>query len=177
MQIEQVKIGELTPYAKNNKEHGEIQINRIANSIKEFGFTQPIVIDKANVIIIGHWRYEAAKKLWLTEIPCLRMEKLSDKQIKKLRILDNKLNESERDLENLKLELDDLWDLNFGDLELTAEDLFPEFDAPEFNPDEYNEEQHNSNGKIQVVIEAQDEDEAEVIKNDVEGLWRKCFIK
>lgn len=177
MEIEQVKIGAITPYSKNNKEHGEIQINRIMNSIKEFWFTQPIVLDKNNIIIIGHWRYEAAKKLWLTEIPCLRMEKLTEKQVKKLRILDNKLNESEWDLENLKLELDELEDLNFGDLEFSTEDLFPEFDAPDFSPDDYDLWEHKKDWKIQVIVEAQDEDEAEVIKNDIEGLGRKCFIK
>jgi hypothetical protein len=65
------------------------------------------------------------------------MEELSDSQIKKLRILDNKLNESEWDLANLKQELDELKDLNIGDLKILKTELFPELDAPEFNPDEY----------------------------------------
>lgn len=65
------------------------------------------------------------------------MEELTDVQIKKLRILDNKLNESEWDLANLKQELDSLKDLNIGDLKILKNDLFPELDAPEFNPEEY----------------------------------------
>jgi hypothetical protein len=65
------------------------------------------------------------------------MEELNETQIKKLRILDNKLNESEWDLANLKQELDELKDLNIGDLKILKNDLFPELDAPEFNPEEY----------------------------------------
>lgn len=65
------------------------------------------------------------------------MEELTDVQIKKLRILDNKLNESEWDSANLKQELDSLKDLNIGDLKILKNDLFPELDAPEFNPEEY----------------------------------------
>ena len=109
MKIEKRLIEWLVPYEFNNKIHDELQINRIANSIKEFGFLQPIVVDKNNVVIIWHWRLEWAKKLWLKEVPCVVMEELTDVQIKKLRILDNKLNESEWDLANLKQELDSLF--------------------------------------------------------------------
>ena len=106
--------------------HSETQINRIANSIKEFGFTQPLVVDKDNVVIIWHGRLEWAKKLWLDKVPVVVMEDLTENQIKKLRILDNKLNESEWDIDNLKLELDWLPDLNIWDLELDVADLFPD---------------------------------------------------
>lgn len=137
MKIIEKDVNALIPYEFNNKIHDELQINRIANSIKEFWFTQPIVIDKNNIVIIGHWRLEAAKKLWLEEVPVVIMEDLTEQQIKKLRILDNKLNESEWDLANLKLELDSLPDLNFWDLELWASDLFEELEIDEFNPDEF----------------------------------------
>lgn len=123
MEIFNEKIGNLIPYEFNNKVHDEIQVNRIANSIKEFWFTQPIVIDKNNIVVIWHWRLEAAKKLWLKEVPCVRMSELNDKQIKKLRILDNKLNESEWNKENLKIDLDDLWDLKFWDIEIDFSEL------------------------------------------------------
>ena len=112
MYIEDSITLDIVPYEFNNKIHDETQINRIANSIKEFWFTQPIVIDKNNVVIIGHWRLESAKKLWLEKVPCVILDELSDKQIQKLRILDNKLNESEYDLANLKMELDSLWEFN-----------------------------------------------------------------
>ena len=135
MKITERKVDALIPYAFNNKVHDEVQVNRIANSIKEFWFTQPLVIDKDNVVIIGHWRLEAAKKLWMEEVPCVIMSDLTEAQVKKLRILDNKLNESEYDLANLRLELESLPDLNFWDLELTSADLFPELDLEEISDD------------------------------------------
>ena len=124
MKIIEKPIDSLIPYEFNNKTHSSKQIDHIANSIKEFWFTQPIVIDKNNVVIIGHWRLEGAKKLWMENVPVVIMEDLSETQIKKLRILDNKLNESEWNVENLKMELEDLPDLNIWDLELEPEDLF-----------------------------------------------------
>ena len=166
MKIEKRLIEWLVPYEFNNKIHDELQINRIANSIKEFGFLQPIVVDKNNVVIIWHWRLEWAKKLWLKEVPCVVMEELTDVQIKKLRILDNKLNESEWDLANLKQELDSLKDLNIGDLKILKNDLFPELDAPEFNPEEYKTKMWCS-----LVIKVKDEWELEMLKKDLDELW------
>lgn len=125
MDIKEISVDQLIPYEFNNKIHDATQVNRIANSIKEFWFLQPIVIDKNNIVVVWHGRLEWAKKLWLKTVPCLMAENLTDEQIKKYRILDNKLNESERDIENLKLELEELPDLNFGDLHLDVSDLFP----------------------------------------------------
>ena len=88
MEIITLKVESLIPYEFNNKIHDEEQVNRIANSIKEFWFTQPLVIDWSNVVIIGHGRLEAAKKLWLKEVPCVKMDNLSETQVKKLRILE-----------------------------------------------------------------------------------------
>lgn len=123
MKIEYLNIENLIPYEFNNKIHDEDQINKIANSIKEFGFLQPVVIDNNNVIVVWHWRVNWAKKIWLTEIPCIRAEELSDAQIKKYRILDNKLNESERNEENLRLEIEELWNLDFGDIHMDLSDF------------------------------------------------------
>ena len=131
MKIEEIELEKLIPYEFNNKIHDATQINRIANSIREFWFLQPLVIDKNNVLIVGHGRLEWAKKLWLKTAPCLRAENLTEEQIKKYRILDNKLNESERDVDNLKLELSDLWDLNIWELELSIEELFPDLNDKE----------------------------------------------
>ena len=148
MKVEEILIEKIIPYEFNNKIHGDRQINMIANSIKEFWFTQPIVIDKDNLVVIWHWRLLAAKKLWMEKVPVVRVDDLTDKQVKKLRILDNKLNESERDIENLKLELDDLWDLNIWDMEIEIEDLFPEpkeksdFSNKEIDPDDLWEFEH-----------------------------------
>lgn len=131
MNIQEISVDKLIPYEFNNKIHDATQVNRIANSIKEFWFLQPLVIDKNNVVIVGHGRLEWAKKLWLKTVPCLMAENLTEQQIKKYRILDNKLNESERDIDNLKLELEELPDLDFWELHLEVSDLFPDLDIAE----------------------------------------------
>ena len=113
MEIEYISPGELKPYEKNAKMHPPEQVEHIANSIKEFGFRQPIVIDADNVIVIGHGRLLAAKRLGLDKVPCVRADDLNEAQIKALRLADNKTNESEWDftilgdeLEELKLDFD-----------------------------------------------------------------------
>lgn len=133
MEIENIAVEKLIPYEFNNKVHDETQVNRIANSIKEFWFLQPIVIDKDNVIIVWHGRLEWAKKLWLKEVPCVRAENLTETQIKKYRILDNKLNESEWNTENLKMELQEIGDLNIWEIEISIEDMFPDVQASMIN--------------------------------------------
>lgn len=135
MQIQEIEIEKLIPYEFNNKIHDETQVNRIANSIKEFWFKNPILIDKNNIIIAWHWRLEWAKKLWLKKVPCIVADDLSEEQVRKFRILDNRLNESERDVENLQIELSTLSDLNIWDLEINIDDefgdLFPEEESEE----------------------------------------------
>lgn len=169
MKVENLNPSNLIPYEFNNKNHDETQVNRIANSIKEFWFTQPVVIDKNNVIIIWHGRVEAALKLWFTEVPCVRMENLTDKQVKKLRIIDNKLNESEWNLTNLKLDLDELGDLDFGDLKISVWEMFPEIDFPTFNPDDISLWWEHDE-RIKITVFAKDEVEAEMIRNDLSNL-------
>lgn len=126
MKVVDLEVSKLIPYDFNNKEHDKEQVNMIANSIKEFGFNQPLVVDANNIVVVGHWRLMAAKELWLEKVPCVKLEDLSDEQVKKYRILDNKLNESDWAELNLRKDLDMLEDMNFGDLELSKEDLFPD---------------------------------------------------
>ena len=126
MKVVDLDVNKLVPYDFNNKEHDKEQVNMIANSIKEFGFLQPLVVDANNVVIVGHWRLLAAKELGLEKVPCIKAEELNEEQVKKYRILDNKLNESGWNEGNLKQELDILEDMNFGDLELSKEELFPD---------------------------------------------------
>lgn len=135
MQIEELSVDSLIPYERNNKIHDVTQVDRIANSIKEFWFLQPIVIDKNNIVIVWHGRLEGAKKLWLEKVPCIRAENLTEKQIKQYRILDNKLNESEYNLANLKAEIDSIWDFNIWDIELSVDDLFDDI----FSVDDFGE--------------------------------------
>lgn len=127
-------INSIKPYSKNAKKHDETQINNVSESIKQFGFVQPIVIDKDNCIIIGHCRYEASKKLNLDKVPCIKVEDLSDKQVKELRLLDNKLNESDWNLELLSEDIIDLefdgFDVDWGITENNEETTIIEDDVP-----------------------------------------------
>lgn len=114
MEIKKLKASEISPYSNNNRKHSEVQIKRIAESISEFGFNQPIVVDESNTILVGHGRYAAALELGLDEVPVVVLESLSEAQKKAYRILDNKLqNESSWDLGNLEEELRELDALGF----------------------------------------------------------------
>ena len=112
------KVSEIKPYKGNAKKHSTTQIKNVAESIRQFGFRQPIVLDKDDVIIIGHCRYEAAKLLNMETVPCNIAAELSEEQVRKLRNLDNKLNESEWDLEMLSLDIEGLdfkgFDIDWG---------------------------------------------------------------
>lgn len=101
-------IKELKPYKKNAKKHSKEQVEQIANSIKEFGFTQPVIIDKNNSVVAGHGRILGAKKAGLKQVPTVCLEELTEEQIKAYRLVDNKLNESEWDNVLLAQELDEL---------------------------------------------------------------------
>lgn len=105
MKVEYFSPGELHPYPQNAKIHSPEQIQRIANSIKAFGWQQPIVIDKDNVVIIGHGRLFAAQELHLDSVPVVRADDLTEDQVKALRLADNKLNESPYDFSKLEEEL------------------------------------------------------------------------
>ncbi len=94
MEIKQVATLDLAPYEKNAKKHSQKQIEQVAQSIKQFGWAQPLAVDKYNVLIIGHCRWEAAKSLGLETVPVVYMENLTPAQTKTLRLADNKLNES-----------------------------------------------------------------------------------
>lgn len=122
MNIVKLKVSDLIPYI-NNPRNNENAVDKVASSIKEFGFKVPIVIDKNNVVVNGHTRLLASKKLGLEEVPCIIADDLTDAQIKALRIADNKTSEyATWDEELLKIELEQLEELNF-DLELTGFEL------------------------------------------------------
>lgn len=120
MQIEQRLLTDLIPYINNSRKHSDDQVAQIAASIKEFGWTNPILVDGDNGIIAGHGRIMAAKKLGMTEVPVIELAHLSNEQRKALIIADNKLAlNSDWDTSLLAIELKDLQDLGF-DLNLTG---------------------------------------------------------
>ena len=112
-----MRLSEIKPYKKNAKKHDETQIKNVMQSIKEFGVVQPIVVDRNNTIIIGHCRYEAMKRLGYDELQedWVKVVDLSEDEAEKLRLLDNKLNESEWDLDLLK---DLVPSIDFSDFEV-----------------------------------------------------------
>ena len=118
MQIENRPISEIIPYGKNAKKHPDKQVLAVANSIKEFGFNQPIVVDKNNVIIVGHGRFLAATFLEMTEVPVLTLD-VSEEQAKAYRLADNKLNESQWDMQ---LVIQELKEMSMPMLDLTGFD-------------------------------------------------------
>lgn len=88
--IKNLPLTDIVPYDKNAKKHGNRQINNVAESIKQYGFVQPIVIDRDGVIVIGHCRALAAKKLGMQEVPCVCVDDLTPEQVNALRLVDNK---------------------------------------------------------------------------------------
>lgn len=138
MNIINKKVKDLIPYEKNTKKHDDKQIKNVAESIKKYGFVQPIVIDKDNVVIIGHCRLLAAKRLKITEVPCVCADDLTPEQVNALRIVDNKSNESEWDLDFLKDELLNIdltdFDFDFGvDLDVLEEKEIIEDEVPDID--------------------------------------------
>lgn len=114
------KVGDLIPYINNSRTHSDDQVAQIAASIKEFGWTNPILVDGDNSIIAGHGRLMAARKLKMDEVPTIELDYLTDVQRKALIIADNKLAlNSDWDLGLLSLELEELQGLDF-DLALTG---------------------------------------------------------
>jgi DNA modification methylase len=124
MKIETIKTSDLVPYARNAKKHDEAQVAKIAGSIKEYGFCNPVLIDKDNGIIAGHGRVMAAQKLGLESVPCIRLGHLTDAQKRAYILADNRLAEigGGWDMEMLKLELEEL-DIPLEDIGFGAEDL------------------------------------------------------
>ena len=114
MQVEQRKIEALIPYVNNSRTHSDEQVAQIAASVREFGWTNPILVDGQNGIIAGHGRLAAARKLGLAEVPVIVLDHLSDAQKKALVIADNKLaSNAGWDDEMLRLELGDLQEMGF----------------------------------------------------------------
>lgn len=115
MEIKQMDIGSIVPYDKNPR-NNDNAVEATANSIKEFGWQQPIVVDKNNVIIVGHTRLKAAESLGLKQVPVLVAESLSDEQVKAYRLADNKTGElADWNLEMLTDELSGIGDLDMSD--------------------------------------------------------------
>ncbi len=137
MNIINIKLSDLKPYERNPRNNKEA-VDYVANSIREFGFKNPIIVDKNNVIVAGHTRYLACKKLGIKEVPCVIADDLTDEQIKAFRLADNKVAEiATWDFDLLDEELNDLLNFDMSDfgfdvgLEEPEEAQEDEFDIDE----------------------------------------------
>lgn len=127
-QVTMVPTDDLKPYKRNAKIHGEEQVEMIANSIQEFGFNNPILVDDSNGVIAGHGRLLAAKKLELEEVPCIYLSHLTEEQKRAYILADNRLAELAEwddavlDLELLNIDDIDMSAFGFGGIEIEDED-------------------------------------------------------
>ena len=169
MNIIYKNVDEVIPY-ENNPRNNDEAVEYVANSIKEFGFKVPIIVDKDNVIVSGHTRLKAAKQLGLTEVPCITAEDLTEEQIKAFRIADNKTGEKAGwDLDKLKIELEDLdldmTDFGFGDFEISM--LTEDMDPEPFDDDivkEYQDHGEEYLASKRVIITYSTDEEEEFLK-------------
>ena len=125
MNVIELELDKIKPYEKNPRKNDRA-VDGVAESIKQFGFQQPIVVDKNNIIVVGHTRYKAAQKLGMTTVPCVLADQLTKEQVKAYRIADNKLNElATWDFELLGEELAS-FEFNFEPFEFQLPELFSE---------------------------------------------------
>ena len=135
MQIYDKRLDEIKPY-ENNPRHNDNAVDAVANSIREFGFKVPLVVDSEGVIVAGHTRYKAAQKLGLQTVPCIIADDLTDEQVRAFRLADNKVGElATWDLDTLKVELDNIGgiDLSGMGFDLTLHDEYTEPDIEDFS--------------------------------------------
>lgn len=139
MQIIQKKLSDVVPYANNTKKHDETQIKNVAESIKKYGWVQPLVIDDDGTIVIGHCRALAAERLGIEEVPCVVVSDLTEDEINALRIVDNKTNESPWDFDLLSAELPEIdlsdFEFDFGIEDEEEETEIVEDEAPKVDED------------------------------------------
>ena len=163
------QIKDLKPYKKNAKKHNKEQVEQIANSIKEFGFTQPVIVDKNNEVVAGHGRILGAKKAGLKSVPTVCLEELTEEQIKAYRLVDNKLNESEWDYSLLDEELENLTediDMNLFGFEMDEQQEKETKKKVEFEIKK----------KYEVHIICKDEKQMEQVFNKVKGYGQECKL-
>ena len=165
MNIVYKKLTEIKPYEKNPRQNDDA-VQYVAESIKEFGFKVPIVIDKNNVIVAGHTRYKASQELGLEEVPCIIADDLTDEQVKAFRVADNKTSDYS------------LWDnkLLLEELDSISEDLFTGFDLGEIfdkTVDDSNIETTLDENTAGLVYKITFESQSEYKINKIKELWEE----
>lgn len=169
MQIIQKKIKDIHPYEKNPRVISDVAIEKVANSIKEFGFKVPIVIDKDGTVVTGHTRLKAAEKLGMTEVPCIVADDLTPEQIKAFRLADNKVSEfSEWNLDLLNSEIEIL------DIDMEKFGFDQNVSNIENGSEEYKEEELNF--KYEIIVECDNESQQAKVFKELQGKGYVCHI-
>lgn len=161
IEIQYKKLEDIKPYEKNPRKNDEA-VPYVLESIKEYGFKVPIVIDKNGVIVTGHTRYKAALQLGMSEIPCIIADDLTDKQIKAFRLADNKV--SDYSLWDNKLLLEELDGLD---------DIFTGFDTSDIFDELLNEAETISEELNGFYYEVKFQSESEEKINRIKEIWEK----
>jgi nuclease len=170
MQIEKIKISDLLEYKYNAKEHPQWQIEQIVNSIKQFGFNDPIAIDENNTIIEGHGRLYALQELGETDVDCIRLSHLDEEQKRAYILAHNKLTmNTDFDLDLLQLELDNIIDIDMSDFGF---EISKEMEVEANKNTEIKEIQDDS----VLIVEADSENELEELYNEFQERGIKCRV-
>lgn len=172
MKIIYKNIEDIIPY-ENNPRHNENAVDYVANSIKEFGFKVPIIIDKENVVVTGHTRLKASEKLGIKKVPVIMASDLTEEQIKAFRIADNKVAQfSSWDMEKLELELEDInidmCEFGFEDLNMVIED--------NDQIDETTDTHFNYKEQFGVIVMCKNEEEQEQIYTRLTEEGYECKV-
>ena len=171
-------VADLIPYARNSRTHSDAQVAQIAASIREFGWTNPVLLDGDNGIIAGHGRVMAAQKLGEVQVPTIELGHMSETQKRAYIIADNKLAlNAGWDEQMLALEIQDLKDVGY-DLELLGFDL-NELQSIDDNDDEKDEKEINSpidENRNLLMIECKGERELEVLFEEMQQRGFECKI-
>lgn len=165
MELEKTRVDDLIPY-HNNPRHNEGAIEYVAESIREFGFKVPIVVDKDNVIVAGHTRLEASKLLGIETVPVIRADDLTEEQVKAYRLADNKVSEfAEWDEEKLEIEMNGI---NLKMEQFGFSELMNEIDPPE-NPytDRIEAPFYEPTGEEVFLSDLYDSEKRDVLVNEV----------
>lgn len=142
LEIKYIPINDIKPY-KNNPRLNEDAIPYVMHSIKEFGFKNPIILDKNNVIVAGHTRLESAKRLDIEEVPVIYADDLTEEQVKAFRLADNKVSEKSMwDYTKLDEELDSILDIDMSLFDFAIDDINWD-DVEELTSETYDKPEHN----------------------------------
>lgn len=173
------KVAELIPYARNSRTHSDAQVGKIASSIREFGFLNPVIIDGQNGIIAGHGRVMAAQKLGLETVPVIEASHLTEAQRRAYVIADNRLAlDAGWDEEMLRVEFAELADIGL-DLDLTGFESDEIARLLDFKTEDSQENEINNEYKevFAIVVECKNEYEQEQLFNRLDAEGYKCRVQ